>query len=172
MQDALPKCERYFQPHVLVIHSAAITASSVWLDNPEVWGAQFAIDGIYSEKGQFLFRSSRQDYPWLQWHLGSIMLVWRVRIRNRVDCCGDELAQITIRVGVDLGNMPDICGRFDGPGEENQQYDIKCQGPTPPSGKFIVIQRMEEASILQINELIVDPPAPGKKQTKGIIYKY
>ena len=163
-----PKCKRYFQPHVLVSrgwHISEIVASSVWLNNPDVWGEHFAIDGIYSTTNGNLFRSSRQDHPWLQWHFGETTTVKAVRIRNRVDCCGNELRNIEIRVVEDQGNKQITCGNIQSPGKENQQYDVRCQNPQP-QGNFIVIQRNQLNVVLQINELILNPPAPGKKQLK------
>ena len=169
----LPKSKRYFQPHVLVNQNAGIVSSSVWLDNPRIWGPHFAIDGIYSKTNGRLFRSSRQDRPWLQWHLGKTTTLKALRIRNRADCCGRELRDIEIWAGEVKGSSvtdQTKCGKFDGPGEKNQQYDVKCLSPL--SANFIVIQKKGLNVILQINELAVNPPAIGKKQNKGIIYIY
>ena len=45
----------------------------------------------------------------------------------------------------------EICGKFEGPGENDKEYFIKCG--TPLFANYITVQINRTSSVLQINEL-------------------
>ena len=97
--------------------------------------------------------------------MGKTKEVRAVRIRNRADCCGKELKNIKITTS--LVTEPTVtvetdCAVFRGPGETNQQYDVECN-PAMKKADIVLIQRVEDNTILQINELSLNPPKIGKK---------
>ena len=98
-----------------------------------------------------------------------------ITIVNRIDLFGSRLANLEIRSGYyELKNNSgtekiisnDLCGHFDGPGENGQIYNIKCDAPLP--AKYVTIQivpnnsslphaekRILQLNEVQINELII-----------------
>ena len=84
--------------------------------------------------------------PWVQLELQNEGIVHRVKITNRVDCCGERLHDLEVRVGnseVTEQNQQGLssntlCGRFDGPGTKGEVVLIDCSEPIP--GKYITLQ--------------------------------
>ena len=128
-------------------------------------GPQYVNDGILSTNSHGIFISSWEDYPWLQWHLPILTRITAVSTANGKDCCGERLKNVEIRAGMDNVNSTvqafnlqgrivanEICGNFEGPGEDGKVYTIKCGAPI--FANYITVQIInQEQSILQINEL-------------------
>ena len=83
----------------------------------------------------------------------------KVKITNRVDCCGDRLKNIEVRVGNDEVTEQSqqglstntLCGKFDGPGTDGQVVHMECAEAIP--GRYITIQLTDtEGAIMNIAE--------------------
>lgn len=65
------------------------TASSVYSNDPSLWGTQYATDGLHSfYKNTFIFESQLETSPWIMVTLDGPLLLSFVRVYNRGDCCG------------------------------------------------------------------------------------
>lgn len=65
------------------------TASSVYSNDPSLWGTQYATDGLHSfYKNTFIFESQLETSPWIMVTLDEPLLLSFVRVYNRGDCCG------------------------------------------------------------------------------------
>lgn len=65
------------------------TASSVYSDNPSLWGTQYATDGLHSfYRNTQIFVSQLETSPWIMVTLDGPLLISFVRVYNRGDCCG------------------------------------------------------------------------------------
>lgn len=142
-----------------MIYLEQITASSVKLDDTELFGPQYANDGLLSTYDKHLFISTQEDYPWIQWQLPTRIRITGVSIANRNDCCGYHLKNVEVRAGIIgvnstfKGNITvnDVCGTFEGPGRHRQEYKVNCNSTLLAS--YITVQIMDQSAILQINEL-------------------
>ena len=112
-----------------------------------------------------------EPYPWLQITLGRERVISSVTIVNRIDSFGWRLANLEIRTGfIELKNISgaekininQICGVFDGPGENGQLYNIDCETPVP--SKYVTLQIVSNVTfpedtpnrILQLNEVQIN----------------
>ena len=129
-------------------------SSSVYKNDIESYGPEYAIDGFYSDDNRYLFTSKVEDYPWLQWKLAKPVFVSGI-----VLCLGGYVGDIEIRAG-NVSMAPGfkgklsaniICGRFAGPGEVGEDYTIVCDEPI--LADYVTIQILDDMATLQINEL-------------------
>lgn len=66
------------------------TASSVYSDNPSLWGTQYATDGLHSfYRNTQIFVSQLETSPWIMVTLDGPLLISFVRVYNGGDCCGN-----------------------------------------------------------------------------------
>lgn len=64
-------------------------ASSVYSNDPSLWGTQYATDGLHSfYKNTHIFESQLETSPWIMVTLDGPLLLSFVRVYNRGDCCG------------------------------------------------------------------------------------
>ena len=68
------------------------------------------------------------------------MIVGKVVIINRADCCGSRLANlvITVRASGADNSAGQECGRFPGPGNDGQIVTIHCHRPLV--GRVVQVQ--------------------------------
>ena len=161
----MPKYNNFY-----IVPGVAI-ASSINQNNYYKWSPQYATDGLISNGDEDFFHSNNESNPWLQYHLPKKMVVTSVVIANRKSCCGNRLNHVEVRAGMeglehgfrDNITINEICGTFEGPGEDGVEYTINCS--LPIMANYITVQILDTYSILQINELrvITDP-----KVLKGI----
>ena len=84
--------------------------------------------------------------PWVQLELQPGSVVHGVKITNRVNCCGERLSDVEVRVGDERVTVQSqqglssnkLCGTFDGPGTNGEVVRIDCTEPI--SGMYITIQ--------------------------------
>jgi hypothetical protein len=94
--------------------------------------------------------------PWVQLELPLGSVVHEVNITNRVDCCGERLADVEVRVGNKVVTKQNqqglssnkLCGKYDGPGTNGEVVRIAC--PEPITGRYITIQ-IKDTSVKQMN---------------------
>ena len=94
--------------------------------------------------------------PWVQLELQPESVVYGVKITNRVNCCGERLSDVEVRVGDEKVTVQSqqglssnkLCGTFDGPGTNGEVVRIECSKPIP--GMYITIQ-IKDRSVKQIN---------------------
>lgn len=68
---------------------ATIHSSSVYSNDPSLWGTQYATDGLHSfYKNTFIFESQLETSLWIMVTLDGPLLLSFVRVYNRGDCCG------------------------------------------------------------------------------------
>ena len=75
--------------------------------------------------------SDGERSPWLAIDYGTSVLVKRVEIFNRHDCCGDHTKNVDVRVADELPTSASqmfsggsLLGQFDGPGADGQHIII------------------------------------------------
>ena len=80
---------------------------------------------LIDKKFNNFYHSTYTNNAWVQLELLNIGTVSKVRIFNRLDCCGDRLLNMEVRVGnneVTVGNQSyittnQLCGMYVGPGK-------------------------------------------------------
>ena len=150
-------------------------SSSTFEDDRAKWGPQLAIDGQWSEISRDFFSSKSEDFPWLVWHLSSTTKIIGITVSDRNKGSGENLKMVEIRAGKTSvssrvqGKITDneLCGKFEGPGENNRVYTIMCGNPI--LAKYISLQILDKNSTLQINELELITDAQGN--TLSFVYK-
>jgi len=103
-------------------------------------------DGLYR-----MFQSGDGDsQPWLCVDLGETFLVDRIVLVNRLDCCGESLANAEVRVGMvsitsvaDTEHIADnvLVWRLEGSGQTAEVYDIPLEQAT--AGRWVTLQNFE-----------------------------
>lgn len=115
-------------------------------------------DGLLSTTSYNVFVSEQENYPWIQWHLPMKERITGVSVANSHKY-GTRLKKIEVRAGT-TGlvstfkgqiSLNKICGTFEGPGESDKEYFVKCDAPI--FANYITVQINDTSSILQINEL-------------------
>ena len=104
--------------------------------------------------------------PWLQIELGYAATVHQVIIINRKNCCGNDLKNVALRVGLikftkgmDLKD-DEICAKYQGPGTNGEKIEIKCSSPM--KGQYVSIHLIEHTPA-KINLMeIITYGNPGK----------
>ena len=127
------------------------------------FASTYAIDGIWpvhaENKSLNIFASSREDYPWLEWHLQNRSIIIGISITDRFYDVGDNLQKIEIRAGttsIDRNHkgkieMNQYCGIFRGPGKNKRVYVVMCEKDI--IADYVTVQKMETKSILVISEI-------------------
>ena len=106
-------------------------------------------------------------YPWVRIELVNISIVHRVVITNRMDCCGDRLQNLDVRIGIsnvlpsETGSKTEniLCSNYVGPGRNGEVVTIECTEPI--EGKYVILQLMYDPAILNFAE--VEVYGTGKK---------
>ena len=134
-----------------------MTASSIKNNDADVFGPQFANDGLTSAYDHNIFTSSREDYPWIQWELPRRIRITGVSIYIRYNWffgIGE------VRAGLDPVNSTlkgnnitsnDLCGTLQDAKRTRYMYSVKCNSTI--LARYITVQMTQESSILVINEL-------------------
>ena len=94
--------------------------------------------------------------PWVKLELQPGSVVYGAKITNRVNCCGERLSDVEVRVGDETVTVQNqhglssnkLCGTFDGPGTNGEVVRIECSEPI--SGMYITIQ-IKDRSVEQMN---------------------
>ena len=104
--------------------------------------------------------------PWLQIELGYAATVHQVIIINRKNCCGNDMKNVALRVGLikftkgmDLKD-DEICAKYQGPGKNGEKIEIKCSSPM--KGQYVSMHLIEHTPA-KINLMeIITYGNPGK----------
>ena len=104
---------------------------------------------------------------WVQLELSNTIVVSKIVVTNRGDCCGERFINANIRVGnqtvnnanslVDQQNMISenkLCNNYKGPGKNGEVITIKCEQPI--AGQFVIIQLMDNCAGCQLNIMEVE----------------
>ena len=98
--------------------------------------------------------------PWLALHFPSSVKVKRVEIKNRVDCCGDRMRNVEVRVTDSLPTTGDamftggeLLGTFTGPASDGQLVEV--EGETAIMGQFVLVQMDNGRDVLNLAEVRV-----------------
>ena len=101
------------------------------------FGAGNCIDGDTEtvHPGKNAMCHTKKDLtPWISIDYGTIVIVERVEIFNRRDCCGDRTRNVDVRISDELPTSGDqmfsggtLLGRFAGPGINGQHIIISGQ---------------------------------------------
>ena len=131
---------------------------------------KYAIDGRYwddfpdEEKSEAkIFRSTTEDYPWIEWSLPFLTPVKGVNLNF-----GGSMRDIEIRAGNQtLGprfegkiDINIICDIFKGPSEVQEDYKLFC-GDTILA-KYVTIQILDDQANLDINEMKIESGPKGR----------
>ena len=111
-----------------------VTQSSEYLP------AERAIDGDSNTSSH----TNTEPNAWWSMEFCSDVIIARVRLWNRSDCCDDQMANFVVTVD------NKICGRVDGAIGVGKSIDVTC--PKPLVGKMLKIQRTDNF-LLSISEL-------------------
>ena len=117
-----------------------VTQSSEWPSPPHP--ANQAIDG----KSNTFAHTSVEPNAWWSMKFCHDVIIARVRLWSRVDCCDEQMANFVVTVD------NEFCGRVDGAIGVGKSIDVTC--PKPLIGKVLRIQRTDN-SLLSISELQV-----------------
>ena len=52
-----------------IVVPGTVLSSSIYRNQKERWGPEFAVDGLWSKANESIFLSKKEDFPWIQWHL-------------------------------------------------------------------------------------------------------
>ncbi|XP_045181117.2 protein hook homolog [Mercenaria mercenaria] len=103
-------------------------------------GANAATDGVTS--GNWIDGScthtDAEMNPWWQVDLQRPYFINRVVIKNRADCCGENLHNLVISVRKEQGSTEEICGHFEGPSTNGATETIQCYNTV--FGRYLKIQ--------------------------------
>nr|XP_019921590.2 uncharacterized protein LOC109618402 [Crassostrea gigas] len=111
------------------------SASSVYGNNPSLWGTRYATDGLHSfRKGTEIFASEWEIAPWITITLDGPLVISFVRVYNIDDGGGDRFHDVAFEMSMD-GVSFERRGFFKGPGVTGQVVEILFDNPT--IGKFI-----------------------------------
>ena len=147
-------------------------SSSVYQNISSKFSPDFATDGswpIHRENTSLtIFSSEREDWPWLEWHLGSRSYVIGISIADRFYDVGDNLENVEIRAGttsIDARLKENItenefCGVFKGPGENYRVYIVMCENEIVAD--YITLQRLDTNSTLVVSEIEIITRENGK----------
>ena len=134
-----------------------MTASSIKNNDADVFGPQFANDGLTSAYDHNIFTSSREDYPWIQWELPRRIRITGVSIYIRYNWF---LGIGEVRAGLDPINSTmrgnnitsnDVCGTLQDAKRTRYLYSVKCNSTI--LARYITVQMTQTSSTLVINEL-------------------
>ena len=123
------------------------SASSVYQDNNEKWGAALAWKGGSGSRTGF-FSSEEEEKPWLQIRLNQPTEISSVTVINRKDCCGERLRNLEVRAGMNPGLNNQVVGEFKGPGSTGGVHVIRFEGPVV--AQYLTFQLIGKQN-LQIN---------------------
>ena len=134
-----------------------MTASSIKDNDADVFGPQFANDGLTSAYDHNIFTSSREDYPWIQWELPRRIRITGVSIYIRYNY---YFGIGEVRAGLDPVNSTmrgdnitsnDLCGTLQDAKRTRYMYSVKCNSTI--LARYITVQISQTSSTLVINEL-------------------
>ena len=115
-----------------------VTQSSEYPTPP--YPANLAIDG----NSNTFSHTNAEPNAWWAMDFCNDVIIARVRLWNRSDCCDDQMANFMVTVD------NEICGRVDGAIGVGKSIDVTC--PKPLVGKVLKIQRTDNF-LLSISEL-------------------
>ena len=157
---------------ILFIESRNLTSSSIFDNDQERYGPQNLITGSYYSFIGPYFKSKKEDFPWVQWKLPrtinmeGITLVGRDCPSKSSDC--PVLRDIEIRAGKSIIDdnysgiikENELCGSFQGPGNEGGIYTIKCYAKI--SADVITVQLKDDDSVLHISSMNIEKDQAGE----------
>ena len=121
-----------------------VRQSSEWPSPPHP-----AIQAI-DENSNTYAHTSVEPNAWWSMEFCNDVIIARVRLWNRVDCCDEQMANFVVTVD------KEICGRVDRAIGIGKSIDVTC--PKPLIGTVLRIQRTD-TSLLSISELQVFLPS-------------
>ena len=136
-----------------------VTASSVYVNNPSVYGPAKVFDNYVPPSEHHHFISQLAPKQWLQVEFYFIKRVTGVTITTRTDCCGFRFIDTGVYVGnfaaiVDVATPNPICRLIPGPFADGSVTTHHCN--TPLVGKYLVIQSYYHTeNHLELAELVV-----------------
>ena len=133
-----------FTGPVVELEPVTATLSSISSTYGELAGAGNCIDGNTAPVSTLpqggICHTNYDATPWIAIDYGTRVIVERVEIFNRVNCCGDRTRNVDVRISDELprkayvfGNefywqsRGTLLGRFAGPGTNGQQITISGQ---------------------------------------------
>ena len=115
---------------------------------------KFALIGSDQATNTGIFHSLDEDNPWLRIKLNRKETITSVTIRNRIDCCGERLANLEIRAGTKNDLTNEVVGTFAGPGVTGQKHTI--QFTKWVFADVLTFQLKKENVALQINGIYLN----------------
>lgn len=130
------------------------TASSVYSNEPSLWGPGYATDGLHSlKRGTEIFASQWETSPWIMVTLDRLLLLSFVRVYNREDGDGDRFHDVAFEVSTH-GTSFEQRGFFKGPGSNGQVVEILFDYPTV--GQYVKIRITQGTrNLINISEIEV-----------------
>ena len=90
MSLTFPLCFRFIAikwTFNVALHQPA-TSSSVYNNEPSLWGNHYATDGVVPPTGTGIFSTHYEQQPWLMVTLNGLQMITFVRVFNRRDSVG------------------------------------------------------------------------------------
>ena len=130
----LPNLHRYLSCIAFtgpVVELEPVTATQSSVHHSTSFGAGNCIDG---DTGGSICATKNEATPWIAIDYGTRVIVERVEIFNRANCCGDRTRNVDVRIGNELPTSGDqmfsggtLLGHFAGPGTDGQHIIISGQ---------------------------------------------
>ncbi len=138
--------------HKIKGSNVVVASSSSVYDDTGSYLPTNAIDNLVIYEGSNgLFRSDNEQHAWLQISFNSTtMTIESLTIITRLDCCADKFKNIGVYVGNDPAVKGNVsrnkkCAFYKGPAPfSGAMLKLECQMPT--SGRYLVIQRIDQTS--------------------------
>ena len=127
-----------------------LSSSSTYEDSAEFFGPELAWDGTKTFFSDGFFKSKVENNPWFRIDYSPSAELYGMIIRNRKDCCGEELRNVEVRAGMspDMNTNP-VVGTFKGPGVSNSDHYVDFGGKI--AMKHLRFQIIGSGATLQIN---------------------
>ncbi|XP_052702035.1 fucolectin-5-like [Crassostrea angulata] len=126
----------------VALHSST-TASSVAVFGPNVLSHRKAVDGIaLCPHSSYTFHTYEEVDPWVKINLQRIVMIWRIIVYNRQDCCGSRL--VNLNVTYSNGGQTNSCGYY--------------PGSMAKSGDVILFQCPPDARGSSVKLMVQSPP--------------
>ena len=171
VQWHINRLKRYLSgPEEAIVFRAR--SSSVYRNNPNVWGPKMAINAKISNNDYHYFHSQLEMNPWLEVKFPCPVLISSMTVVNRMNQCRERLRNVEIRAGMspvpegftahERGNdaykkleVNSWCGYFAGPGDKFTPEGHIIMFDQPTLAQYITLQILE-AGYLQINGLKIN----------------
>jgi len=140
---------------VVELEPVTATLSSKYHDPWSTYAPGLCIDG--DTGGEFCHTLATDATPWIAVDYGTRVIVERVEIFNRANCCGERTRNVDVRISDELPTSGSqmfsggtLLGHFAGPGTSGQHIVVSGQ---KTSGRYVIVQMDNGGDPLHLQEV-------------------